>query len=51
MKIGLNNPHTKSIVLSTTDFSADELNANEPVMPKSKRIIRKKRRTGAPKQP
>jgi len=48
MKIGLNDPHSKSIVMSTNEFSADEL--NEPVLPKTKRI-KKKRRNGASKPP
>ena len=48
MKIGLNDPHTKSVVMSTTEFSADEL--KEPVLPKTRRI-KKKKRNGASKPP
>ena len=50
MKVGLNNPHTKSIVMLKTDFSAEDLN-EQPVLPKTKRTTKKKRRNGASKPP
>ena len=43
LKIGLNDPHTKSVVMSTTEFSADELAPVQPPPQPAEKSKRKKR--------
>ena len=50
MKIGLNDPKNKSIVLSTTEFSADELGEAKQASPPKSKKKRKSRRNTKPSQ-
>ena len=50
MKVGLNDPTTKSIVMSTTEFSQEELAIDQaPPKPKKKKIRKRNHKANASK--